>query len=294
MDTIRHRCKILNAAAALTSIMALVLIMPLQAPAQDKQPGNEPPTHSLAGESPHQDSSLADQLRELQAKVAKLEAALKQKHQAKTSETSGGMGMKMGNMPMSSGAKKGSMAMGMMGRGMMGMGSMGKKGSAAAKEMSDKGKMAGMKMMGRMKDMGGAKAAEPLPAFPGAPGIYHVGASGFYLDYANEISLTPEQQAKLKQIQQESMNEQAAFDQQIIEADQQLGELTGSDQPDATKIEAKVREIERLRSDQRVAFIRSVGKAAAVLTDQQRKILTTQGSAADGTTPDTPSTEARQ
>jgi len=34
-----------------------------------------------------------------------------------------------------------------------------------------------------------------------------------------------------------------------------------------------VREIERLRADRRLAFIRSVGAAAAVLTDEQRQQL---------------------
>jgi Spy/CpxP family protein refolding chaperone len=49
--------------------------------------------------------------------------------------------------------------------------------------------------------------------------------------------------------------------------------LTGADQPAAEKIDAKVREIENLRTDQRLAFIRAVGEAAQVLTDDQRKML---------------------
>ena len=65
----------------------------------------------------------------------------------------------------------------------------------------------------------------------------------------------------------------ASAQRKIEEAEQQLWELTGSDQPDATKMDAKVREVEKLRGDQRMAFIQSVGESAQVLTDEQRKIL---------------------
>ena len=53
-----------------------------------------------------------------------------------------------------------------------------------------------------------------------------------------------------------------------------MATLTSLDQPDITKIEAKVRDIEKLRTDERLAFIRAVGEAANLLTDDQRKILT--------------------
>ncbi len=49
--------------------------------------------------------------------------------------------------------------------------------------------------------------------------------------------------------------------------------LTSSDAPDAAKIEAKIRQIEKLRSDKRIAYIRAVGEAASVLTDEQRQSL---------------------
>ena len=56
-------------------------------------------------------------------------------------------------------------------------------------------------------------------------------------------------------------------------AEQELWTLTASDEPDAAKIEAKVREVEKLRGDQRLGFIRAVGEAAKVLTEEQRKSL---------------------
>jgi Spy/CpxP family protein refolding chaperone len=65
-----------------------------------------------------------------------------------------------------------------------------------------------------------------------------------------------------------------------------LWELTAADQPDAAKIEAKVREVEKLRGDQRLAFIRAVGEAAQVLTDEQRKVLLGFAQPAAKTVPD--------
>ena len=70
-----------------------------------------------------------------------------------------------------------------------------------------------------------------------------------------------------------ALTAKASGQRKIEEAEQQLWELTAADQPDAAKLEAKVREVEKLRGDQRMAFIRSVGEAAQVLTDDQRKIL---------------------
>jgi hypothetical protein len=45
-------------------------------------------------------------------------------------------------------------------------------------------------------------------------------------------------------------------------------------------LERKVRDIEKLKGDQRIAFIRSVGEAARVLTDDQRAALPSAGAPA--------------
>ena len=71
----------------------------------------------------------------------------------------------------------------------------------------------------------------------------------------------------------ESALEQASFSRRIEEAEQELWTLTSADAPDAAKIEAKVRAIEALRGDQRLAFIRAVGEAAEILSDEQRRSL---------------------
>ena len=146
----------------------------------------------------------------------------------------------------------------------------------AKRKMAGEDKMTGMKMMGRMKTLGAKEPTEPLPAFAGERGIYQIGGTGFFLDQADHVSLTPQQQAALNQINDEATSHSTALDEQIVAAEEELGMLTGSDRPDAAKIEAQIRRIERLHGDQRVAFIRFVGHAAGVLTDQQRKTLVGQ------------------
>ena len=204
-----------------------------------------------------------------------------------------------GGMPgMADKAKSAGMGMGMMGMmdGMMG----GKKkamagGGSAMPMMDDKmdmmsgmgGKKPAMPMMDDdmdmmgmmgMGSMGGAKGkkmkmASALPGFPGASHVYHIGASDFFLDHPQHITLSTEQETKLVKMKQKALTAKASAQRKIEEAEQQLWELTGSDQPDAPKMDAKVREVEKLRGDQRMAFIQSVGESAQVLTDEQRKIL---------------------
>ncbi len=244
-----------------------------------------------AGQETADDSSLAQQLKELQVKVANLEAALKKNHQ--TPATTDKSAMKMGSMQGGSMPKMAKMKGGMRAgqKGMKpSMGSMqsgqtnGATGMSGMRGMSTKGKMSGMSgmgmmggggmaMMGRMKGMGQMQMPTALPGFSGASHIYHVGSTNFFLDHQQHITLSQEQQTKLNQIKQKSLLGQATMDRWIAEAEQELWVLTSSDAPDASKIEAKVREAEKLRGDKRIAFIRAVGDAAQVLTDEQRQTL---------------------
>jgi Spy/CpxP family protein refolding chaperone len=154
---------------------------------------------------------------------------------------------------------------------MMGMGMMGQEG---------------MNMMGQMPGMGSMQMPSALPGFPGASHIYHIGATGFFLDHPQHMALTQEQQSKLNQIKEKALSGQATSDRWIAQGEQEIWTLTSSDSPDVSKIEAKVREIEKLRSDKRMAFIRAVGEAAMVLTDEQRQTLT--GHANHQSAPSTP------
>jgi Spy/CpxP family protein refolding chaperone len=138
-----------------------------------------------------------------------------------------------------------------------------------------------MKMMGMgSMPMGGAGSpaamAMPsaLPGFPGASHIYHIGATGFFLDHPEHITLTLEQQTALSQKKEQALLQQAQFQRRVEEAEQELWVLTAADQPDAAAIDTKVQQIAKLQGDQRIAFIRACGEAAKVLTDEQRKQLT--------------------
>lgn len=213
-----------------------------------------------------------------------------------------------GGMNMSSGQQSGGMGMDKMGmmKGMGGMGGMSMSGgsdSASGMSMSDgqqsggmgmMGMGGGMGMMGMMKGMGGGMSGmsgmsmpTALPGFPGASHLYHVGATGFFLDHGDHIQLTTEQQAKLNQLKEKTLLNQASADRKIEEAEQELWELTAADQPDAEALESKIREVETLRGDQRLAFIRAVGEAAKVLTHEQHQVLTgTEASPTKDAAPD--------
>ena len=169
----------------------------------------------------------------------------------------------MGGGAMPAGAPMGGAAPG----GGMGMGMM---------DM-DKMEMAGMMgMMGGMGGKGGSSMAMPsaLPGFPGASHLYHLGATGFFLDHRQHIALSPEQQMMLNQIKEQAALDKASAGRSVQEAEQDLWTLTAVDQPDNAQIEAKVAEIEKLRGDARLRFIGAIGDAAKILNDGQRRSLT--------------------
>ena len=211
------------------------------------------------------DPALAQQIADMQAKAARLQGALAQNTSPAAKKPP------MAQMPTAS--PMAGMAPGMSSGGGMGMG------------MMEKGKMGEemMKMMG-MTNMPAASPgmapAQPnmpqsaLPGFPGVSHLYHIGATGFFIDHAQHINLTAEQQTALNKMKEAALTAKTNSDHQIEQAEQELGVLTSSDQPEAAKIETKVREIEKLRVDERLSFIRAVGEAAKLLTDDQRKILT--------------------
>ncbi|MCI0456025.1 MAG: hypothetical protein L0Z62_03475 [Gemmataceae bacterium] len=266
-------------------VTALALAWPLTGVAQEKSdPAKDHAKHAQPKEKPADATKdLAKQLADLRAKVAKLEAALDKSHQGKSSGMPG-MGGMMGKDMMMGGKKKGMSGMGGMG-GMMDMDMMmgGMGGKKMGMDMMDMDSMEMMGMMGMgsmsqggmkgMKGMGKMQMTSALPGFPGASHIYHIGATDFFLDHPEHITLTTKQKTALGSAKQKALLGKATAQRKIEEAEQELWELTGSDEPDAAKIETKVRAIEKLRGDQRLAFIRSVGEAAKLLTDEQRQVL---------------------
>ena len=257
-----------------SAFLGFLVAWPVFASGQEKKDGTpSAPVNQPA--DPNKD--LVEQVKLLNAKVARLEAAI-----AKIAPPAGGMsgmgGMKGGGMP-GMGGMGGMMGMDnmMMGNmpgmaGMQGGGMGGMSGSGGGMMMMDDMNMMGMGPMGGPKGMK-MKMTAALPGFPGASHIYHIGATDFFLDHPEHITLTNDQQLKLNAIKQKAVTEKANAQRKIDEAEQQLWELTAADQPDGTKIDGKVRDIEKLRGDQRMGFIRSVGEAAQVLTDDQRKSL---------------------
>jgi hypothetical protein len=293
-QSLRSRYLTVGAASA---VLGFLVAWPVFATGQDPKDPHPDPKHAHpADKAADPNKELLEQIKLLQAKVTRLEAAV-----AKIAPPAGGGGMAgmgggasggagggmggmmdMDGMMGGMGGKKKAMAGGAGGgMGMMDMDGMGGGAGGGMAGMSGggggMGMMDDMDMMG-MGSMGGAKGKKmkmtaALPGFPGASHIYHIGATDFFLDHPEHITLSTEQKTKLGQMKQKATTEKATAQRKVEEAEQQLWELTAAEQPDAAKIEAKVREVEKLRGDQRLAFIRSVGESAQVLTDEQRKIL---------------------
>lgn len=136
------------------------------------------------------------------------------------------------------------------------------------------------RVRGSMPGERGMSAIAPigrLPGFPGASHLYHVGATGFFLDHPQHITLSTEQQRALNRIKERALLDRSNANRRIEDAEQELWTLTAADAPDAIKIDASVRAIEKLRGDQRIGFIGAVGEAGKVLTpDQQAALLGTK------------------
>jgi Spy/CpxP family protein refolding chaperone len=255
---------------------------------------------------------LRAQVARLQAELERQQQSTSPGPGAPGAATSGGqmgqMGMRMGEMGRRMGmGEMGSMPpggemsmmdmhkgeMGMPPEGMrvppsLGMGEMGGMASpgAPAPATPSGGMQMGGATAGSGMQMGsgssatrtGPPAARPgrstsaLPGVPGASHLYHIGSTGFFLDQP-QITLTSEQQATLNRIKERALLERSTAERRTEQAEQELWALTGADQPDAAKVEAKLKEVEQLRTTQRMAFIRAVGEASNVLTAEQRNVV---------------------
>ncbi len=259
----------------------------------------------------NQDQQLAKQLEQLRAQIARLQTAVDQQRQSPPapstpampakSPTAGmddmemGRKMRPGGMSMSDMDKQkmekmpqGGMGMMDMHKGEMGMAPEGMKMPGCC--MDEMGPMSTMPSgsgsttatmpSGAMVMPGapaGAKAAAPrsmssLPGVPGASHLYHIGSTGFFLDQPM-ISLNNDQQSALNKIKERALLERGNAERRVEQAEQELWTLTGADQPDAAQVQAKAREIEQIRTNQRLGFIQAVGEATKLLTAEQRTHL---------------------
>ncbi|MGE5216926.1 MAG: Spy/CpxP family protein refolding chaperone [Chloroflexota bacterium] len=91
------------------------------------------------------------------------------------------------------------------------------------------------------------------------------------LNYQDYLRLSPEQVKKLEQLRDNFQRQsiRADADTRILEVD--IAELLDQANVDVAKVEAKIRAVEKLRADLRIARIRAVEQAKAVLTPEQRK-----------------------
>ncbi len=266
--------KTLNKAAFVFGILALGSLAShaLAQSLDQNKPSDDPSTAASA--------DLGAELRRLQGKVAELEAALATQYREKYGTDSSSVRSKMKPMKKMGGMKDMSQDSG---ASMPGMGmKMKGKGMGMMSGMKGKRGMMGMGMMGmnpaRSSDsMGGMDIPSALPGFPGASHLYHIGETGFFLDHPEHITLTGEQQKKLNATKESALLAASTAERQIAEAEQELWKLTAVAQPDIQKIESKAKEIAQLRVGNRIAFIRSVGQAASVLTSEQRQALVGEG-----------------
>jgi Spy/CpxP family protein refolding chaperone len=133
---------------------------------------------------------------------------------------------------------------------------------------------AGMSPMAPPPGMAGMSGpSSAMPGQPGASHLLHMGSTGFFLNHSQHITLTADQRSKLNRLKENAMLGQASEQRKIDQAEQELYTLTGADEPDNAGIQAKLGEIEKLRVEQRMNFIRAVGEASNVLTHEQHQAL---------------------
>lgn len=276
----------------LMSTLALSLAgaqTPDPASAHSTHPASKPPAADAAPAS-------SDPVK-MQQEISKLRTQMRQLEQRMQTSASGTMqqgGVQAQNngtmSQMQPGMKRGGMRMMMdddmeMPMDTMKSGSSMSMPSGGGMGMMDDDDMMGMGAMGGMNSPAAMATPSALPGFPGQSHLYHIGATDFFLDHPQHIALTTQQQQALAQQKQQALLKQGELKRQIDAAEQELWQLTAADQPQVAAIEKKAREIERLRADKRIAFIRSVGDAAKVLTPEQRQQLTGMAPAQSATSP---------
>jgi hypothetical protein len=93
------------------------------------------------------------------------------------------------------------------------------------------------------------------------------------LNHRHELRLTPAQVQGLERIRDDFQRDAVKLeaDQRVAQMD--LAALLRADPVDLAKVEAKVREIERLKGDLRIGRVRAIERGKAMLTPEQRTRL---------------------
>ncbi len=140
-----------------------------------------PPSAAMAASPPASDAAFKQQIAELQAKTKQLEAALAAKAPSPAASPVAAMNSSSQVTP-----------------------------APAMPAMTPSGAPGAMGMMNQMMGMGAMPAASPgmpmsppatppsaLPGFSGVSHSYHIGSTGFFLEHAQHIGLSTDQQAAL-------------------------------------------------------------------------------------------------
>ena len=97
----------------------------------------------------------------------------------------------------------------------------------------------------------------------------------YMLDHRTDLALTPIQVQELERIRSDFQKEAIKLDADQRVAEMDVASLLRADPVDTGRVEAKIRESERLKADFRVGRVRAIERAKAQLTPEQRAKLAT-------------------
>jgi Spy/CpxP family protein refolding chaperone len=97
----------------------------------------------------------------------------------------------------------------------------------------------------------------------------------FMLAHRRELDLSPAQVAELERLRADFQREAVRREADLRVAEMDLAALRRQGGGDLAAVEAKIREIERLRADLRIAQVRTIEQGRAQLTAEQRERLRT-------------------
>ncbi len=97
----------------------------------------------------------------------------------------------------------------------------------------------------------------------------------YMLDHRSDLALTPAQVEELERIRSDFQKEAIKLDADQRVAEMDVASFLRTDPVDIGRVEAKIREAERLKADFRVGRVRAIERAKAQLTPEQRAKLNT-------------------
>jgi Spy/CpxP family protein refolding chaperone len=95
----------------------------------------------------------------------------------------------------------------------------------------------------------------------------------YMLGRRDELNLSSDQVRNLERLRSDYERDAVKNESDLRVAEMDLAELMRGDAVDVKKAEAKIRDIERLRAEQRIARIRAIEQGKGVLSQEQREKL---------------------